>query len=66
MIIFRIKELMKEKNISRYRLQQLTNWNYRRVNAFFFNRIKQVTIEELETLCEIFECDISDLIKIER
>ena len=66
MLIFRIKELMEENNISRYKLQKLTNWNYKRINAFYFNRIKQVTLEELEKLCEILKCDISDLLMLER
>lgn len=66
MLIFKVKELMKVKDITRYRLQQLTNWNYKRINAFYFNRVKLVTIEELEKLCEIFECDISELIKLDK
>ena len=66
MIIFRVKELMKANNISRYKLQQLTNWNYRRINAFFFSKIKQVTLDEIEKFCEILKCDISDLIKLEK
>lgn len=66
MVIFKVKELMKIKDITRYRLQQLTNWNYKRINAFYFNRVKLVTVEELERLCEIFECDISDLMKLKK
>ena len=66
MVVFGIKELMKSNNISRYRLQQLTEWNYRRINAFYFGRVKQITVEEIEKLCEILKCDISDLIKVRR
>lgn len=65
MIKFKLKELMENSNISRYRLQQITNWNYRRVNAFFFGKVQKVTLEEIEKLCEIFKCNISDLIEID-
>ncbi len=63
MIIFNVKELMKKQGISRYRLQQLTNWNYKRINAYFFNRVINININELETFCDIFNCDLSELIE---
>ena len=66
MVVFRIKELLKANNITRYKLQQLTEWNYRRINAFYFGRVKQITTDEIEKLCEILKCDISDLMKVSR
>ncbi|MCI8655734.1 MAG: helix-turn-helix transcriptional regulator [Clostridia bacterium] len=63
MIIFNIKELMEKQNISRYRLQQLTNWNYKRINAYYFNKVININVKELDTLCDIFDCDLTDLIK---
>ncbi|MBQ9659484.1 MAG: helix-turn-helix transcriptional regulator [Clostridia bacterium] len=63
MIIFKVKDLMKEQNISRYRLQKLTNWNYKRINAYFFGKVININVEEIEKLCDIFNCDISDLIE---
>jgi len=64
MIVFKVKELMEEKNITRYKLQKDTNWNYKRINAFFFNNVKKITLEEIEILCKIFECEIHDLMEI--
>lgn len=66
MVIFKVKELMEKNNITRYKMIQLTNWNYKRINAFYFNRVKLVTVEELEKLCEIFKCDIKDLIELKK
>lgn len=63
MIIFNVKKLMEEQGISRYRLQQLTNWNYKRINAFFFNRVISINVNELETLCNIFNCELNELIE---
>ncbi len=63
MIIFNVKELMQKQGISRYRLQQLTNWNYKRINAFYFNRVISINVNELETLCDIFNCELSELIE---
>ena len=66
MVIFKVKELMEAKGITRYKMQQITEWNYKRINALFFGRVRQITIEELEKLCEIFECDIPDLIELKK
>lgn len=66
MIIFKIKELMEKKNITRYRLQKLTNWNYKRINSYYFGKVVNITVTELEELCNIFDCSISDLIELKK
>lgn len=62
MLKLSISNEMKKKNISRYKLQQITNWNYKRINALYFNRIKYISLEELDTLINIFQCKIQDII----
>ena len=66
MVEFRVKEQLKKKNISRYRLQKLTNWNYKRINAFYKNKALESRIEEIDKLCEIFNCGIEELIEIQK
>ncbi len=66
MIEFKIKSRLEEKNMSRYKLQQITNWNKKRINAFYFSRVKKVTIEDLERLCEIFDCELSDIMTLKK
>lgn len=63
MIEINIQEAMKKNNISRYKLQQMTNWNYKRINALYFSKVKHITLEEIETLINILKCDIKDIIK---
>ncbi len=62
MIKINIDILMEKKNISRYKLQQLTNWNYKRINALYFSKVKYLTLEEIETLCNILGCNFNELI----
>lgn len=62
MLKLSISNEMKKKNISRYKLQQITNWNYKRINALYFNKIKYISLEELDTLINIFQCKIQDII----
>lgn len=61
---FKIKEQLEKKQISRYKLQQLTNWNYKRINAFYKGTVVEIKVEELEAFCKIFKCKIGDLIEI--
>ena len=66
MVNITIKDLMSKKNISRYKLQQLTNWNYKRINALYFSRVKYITLEEIEKLSNILNCDIQDIVSIDK
>lgn len=66
MIIFKIKDLMDKQNITRYRLQKLTNWNYKRINSYYFGKVVNITVDELEQLCKIFNCSICDLIEFKK
>jgi DNA-binding Xre family transcriptional regulator len=66
MVNITIKDLMSKKNISRYKLQQLTNWNYKRINALYFSRVKYITLEEIEKLSNILDCDIQDIVSIDK
>lgn len=60
---FKIKEQLDKNNITRYKLQQLTNWNYKRINMYYRGTVIMIHIEELEKLCEILKCKIEDLLE---
>lgn len=62
MIETKIKELLEKNNMSRYKLQSYLGWNYKRINDYYFNRVKDFRREELEELCKLFKCGIDDLI----
>lgn len=66
MISFRIKELLKKNNMSRYKLEQYTNLSYRRINDYYFNRVSLIKVEELELLCDLFNCGIDDIIEYKK
>ena len=60
---FKVKEQLEKNNITRYKLQKLTNWNYRRINMYYRGTVVNIHTEELEKLCEIFKCKIEDLLE---
>ena len=52
---------MKQHDISRYKLQKLTDWNYKRINAYYFGKVISINVAEIDVLCDIFNCEIQDL-----
>lgn len=63
MIVFKVKELLEKNKISRYKLRQYTGFSYDRVNQFYFGTAQNIKTGELEILCRIFKCNISDIIE---
>lgn len=63
MVVFKVKELLEKHKISRYKLRQYTNLSYDRVNDYYFGRVKAIKVEEIEQLCDVFNCDIQDLVE---
>mgnify|MGYP001088297492 FL=1 len=62
MVEIKLEELMKKKNISRYKLQFLTNINYPRINQLYKNKVKTISLEEIDILTTVLNCSVSDLI----
>ena len=66
MVEITIQDLMSKRDISRYKLQQLTNWNYKRINALYFSKVKHITLEEIEKLCTILDCNVQDIVSVKK
>lgn len=66
MIKFKVKELLEKNKMSRYKLRQYTNLSYERVNDYYFGRVKAIKTEELEELCNIFNCNTQDIVEFKK
>ena len=66
MIIFKLKEILTQKNISRYKLQQYTDLSLRRINNYYFGTAKYVKIEELDSICKTLDCKLNDIIEYKK
>lgn len=62
MVCLKLKEILDEKNLSRYELQKRTGLNYPRVNQLYKNEAKNISFFELDILTNVLNCSISDLI----
>ncbi len=61
MLIFHIKDLLEKHHISRYKMRIYLDWNYKRVNDFYFGRAKEIKASEIIQLCQLFNCNVCDL-----
>lgn len=66
MIKFKVKELLEKQKISRYKLRQYTSLSYERVNDYYFGRVKSIKVEELEELCNLFNCNTQDIVEFKK
>ena len=66
MIKFKVKELLEKNKMSRYKLRQYTSLSYERVNDYYFGRVKAIKTEALEELCNIFNCNIQDIVEFKK
>lgn len=53
--------MLDKNNMSRYKMRMLLDWNYTRVNDYYFNRVKDIKREEIIALCDLFNCTVGDL-----
>ena len=66
MIKFKVKELLEKNKMSRYKLRQYTSLSYERVNDYYFGRVKAIKVEELEELCNVFDCNTQDIVEFKK
>ena len=66
MVIFKVKELLAKNKMSRYKLRQYTSLSYERVNDYYFGRVKAIKVEELEQLCNVFDCNTQDIVEFKK
>lgn len=66
MITFKIEELLKNKNKSKYWLCQKMNITTRNLNRVIHGETTSISFKYLEDFCKYLDCDLSDLIKLDK
>ena len=65
MVRLRVKELLEERGITKYRLhQQMQRKNgisYGNFNSMVENKTSSIRYSNLDLLCEILECEVGEL-----
>lgn len=62
----KLAELLKEKDMSLYKLQQETGLSYTTLWKMSQNKVQGITFDVLEKVCKSLECSPSELLAIEK
>lgn len=60
-----IKQVMKEKNITRNKLSVLTGATYNVINRYYNSDISRIDLDVLARICYVLDCKISDILQYE-
>jgi len=59
-----LSTVMKEKNMSKNKLCNLTGLKFNALQRYYKNELKRVDLDILSRICTALECDIEDIIKL--
>ena len=66
MIVFKIEELLKNKKKSKYWLCQNMNITPKNLNRVLHGETTSISFKYLEDFCKYLDCDLHDLMKLEK
>lgn len=62
-IQFKLMEVLKERDITRYKLSKLTGIRYDTICNYFSGKVTLLNKEYLKIFCDVLNCQISDIIE---
>ncbi len=64
MIKLRVLDILKQKNKTKYWLYKQLGMSYQNFNKMVNNETKSIKYENIEIMCNLFECTPNDLFEI--
>lgn len=62
-IIFKLKDVLESRNITRYKLSRITNIRYDTICNYCKGNVTLLNIEYLKIFCNVLNCNIEDIIE---
>lgn len=66
MVIFKIDEILKQQEHSRYWLAKTTGIAENNVGNICKNKVKQIKLETLDKICIALDCELQDIITFKK
>ena len=60
-IIFKIAQVLEEKNISKNKLEKEANLQRTQLNSYCNNKVKRIDLETIAKICCVLECKVEDI-----
>ena len=61
-----LKDILKEKEITIYKLSNISNIKYEIIKRYCDNNIQRIDLDILAKLCYILNCSINEILKYEK
>ncbi|MCK9445187.1 MAG: helix-turn-helix transcriptional regulator [Tissierellaceae bacterium] len=65
-VVFKIDQVLEEKNISKNRLEKEANLQRTQLNSYCNNKVKRIDLTTLAKICYVLDCGIEDIMEYER
>lgn len=65
-ISIHLKEIIEEKNVTRYRLAKLADTRFEVVEKWCSGTVERIDADVLARFCYILNCEVSDIIKFNK
>lgn len=62
-IIFKIDQVLEEKNISKNKLEKEANLQRTQLNSYCNNKVKRIDLETIAKICCVLECKVEDIVE---
>lgn len=65
-IVIEIERILAEKGISKTQLCYMCKLQRTQLNRYCKNKVSRVDLHTLEKICDFLECDMNDILKLEK
>ena len=65
-VIFKIDQVLEEKNISKNKLEREANLQRTQINSYCNNKVKRVDLATIAKICYVLDCEIEDIMEYMR
>ena len=65
-VIFKLEDILKKNNITKYRLSRITNIRYDTICNYCKGNVTLINIEYLKIFCNVLNCNIDDIMEYQK
>lgn len=65
-VVIKLAELLEDKRISHRELSRMTGIRHPSISEMCNNSTERLPLRNLAVICEVLECEITDILKLER
>ncbi len=63
-IIFKIDQVLEEKNISKNKLEKEANLQRTQLNSYCNNKVKRIDLDTIAKICYVLDCKVEDIMDL--